>query len=170
MKQKNILVTALVAIAVISFSSCKIEEVTNPSNEVEFGSAEIQYIVEANLNTTNDTLENGNPTIMLEPVEGVTVIATIDKRNFYATPSGSYEDEVVSGTTDANGLVKLMVPVGENSNINYTIKLSDKLVKQRTSTSVNDEPIDKIATYTRNENAFVSKGTTVISKLEMTFK
>ena len=69
MKQKNILLTALVAIAVISFSSCKLEE-AKPATEVVFGSAEIQLILEANLDRTNDTTEYGSPSVTNEKVEG----------------------------------------------------------------------------------------------------
>lgn len=166
MKHRNTILTALVAIAVISFSSCKIEE-TNPAKDITLGSAEIQVILEANLNTTNDTTENGSYQLNNERVEGVTVTATIDKRNFYATTSGNYEDEVVSGVSDANGTVTLEVPVGENANISYRVSVSDLLVEQRTSTSVNDLPEEKVASYNSTFNVTVNKGSKEIQKLTM---
>lgn len=158
--------TALVAIAVITFSSCKIEE-AKPSQEVSFGSAEIQYIVEANLNTTNDTAENGSYKLNLEKVEGVTVTATINESQFYSTTSGNYQDRVVSTQTDANGVATLNVPVGEKANIRYTVDVSDLIVQQRTSTSVNDEPEDKIASYASTTSITVSNGTKEIRKITM---
>ena len=166
MKQKNILLTAIVAIAVVSFSSCKIEE-AKPATEVDFGSAEIQFILEANLNTTNDTTINGNYQLKNEKVEGVIVTATTSKRNFYATTSGYYEDEVVSGVTDANGSVTLTVPIGEKANIQYQVSVSDMLVKQRTSTNVNDPLEDKIASYNGTIYYSVSKGTKEIRRIQM---
>ena len=142
MKQKNILLTALVAIAVISFSSCKLEE-AKPATEVVFGSAEIQLILEANLDRTNDTTEYGSPSVTNEKVEGVMVIATVNRWNFYSDTSGNYENEVVTGVTDANGSVTLSVPVGQRDNIRYDLSMAEKLVNVRYSTNVDDTLIIK---------------------------
>jgi hypothetical protein len=165
MNQKNLLFT-LLSITLLFFASCKIET-TNPSTEVTFGSADIQFIVEANLNTTNDTTKNGTYQLNLEKVSGVTVTATTNRSNFFTNTSGNYQDEVVSGETDANGVVTLKVPVGQRANIQYRVSVSDLIVKQRNSTSVNDEPEDKIASYTNVTSVQVSNGTKEIKKITL---
>ena len=167
MKQKNILLTAVVAIAVLFFSSCKIEETTNPSNEITLGSGTYTLALSADLDYTNDTNSIGNYMKTYEPMTDIVVTATTSQRNFYSTQSGNYEDEVVTGTTDANGRVTLELPVGQRANIQYQVRISDKFVDQKTSNDKNIEPIERLAYYNGVLYVNMNKGAGEIQKVIM---
>jgi hypothetical protein len=167
MKQKSILLTAVVATVVLFFSSCKIEETTNPSNEVTLGSGTFTLALLADLDFTNDTNSIGNYMKTYEPMTNVVVTASTNQRNFYATQSGTYEDEVVTGTTDANGRVTLDLPVGQRANIQYQVRVSDKFVEQKTSNDLNIKPIERLAYYNGTLYISMNKGAGEIQKLYM---
>jgi len=167
MKQKNILLTAVVAMAVVFFSSCKIEETTNPSNEITLGSGTFTLALSADLDFTNDTNSIGNYMKTYEPMTDVVVTASTNKRNFYASQTGTYEDEVVSGTTDANGRVTLELPVGQRANIQYQVRVSDKFVEQKTSNDKNIEPTERLAYYNGTIFINMNKGAGEIQKVIM---
>ena len=93
-----------------AFTSCSKDEVTNPSDDATLKTATVIGNIKANYDLRND-----DPTLTLEAVSGVEVIATMAGEDQVYNSDPNYEYPAISytTTTDANGEFSITVELLE---------------------------------------------------------
>ena len=107
----------LVAVLLVSLEGCKKkDEVLNPKPAMGTATIKGKVTGDINYNTAGD-----------ENLEGVTVIATVDREDEVVNPDNDYNygTRVYSTVTDANGEYTLTIEVGDNR-VDAYVRAQDK--------------------------------------------